>query len=339
MIDLIKKLCSLDGISGRENEVREYIISRISPYCDYRVDNLGNIIAFRKGKQPAKHRLMIDAHMDEVGLIATYIDSDGFVHFAKVGGIDSRVIIGKNVNIGKNKVPGVIGIVPVHLVDDGKLLDIPDDDNLCIDIGATDEEEAKKLVNIGDSISFDSDFFEFGDGFIKSKALDDRVGCAIMIKLIEETPEFDTWFVFSVQEEIGLRGAGAGAFSVAPEFAVALETTTASDISGVKGEKRVCSLGGGAVISFMDRHTIYPRDLFDIAFELADNKGIRVQTKTMVAGGNNAGAIHKSGEGVRTLAVSVPCRYLHSPSCVIKTEDIYETYKLCSELIKKFADD
>ena len=156
-----------------------------------------------------------------------------------------------------------------------------------------------------------------------------------MIKLMQQELEYDTYFVFNVQEEIGLRGASVSAYSVQPDIAFVLEATTASDIDGVSGAKRVCALGGGPVVSFMDRSTMYDRELYRKAFETAENTGIPCQTKSMVAGGNDSGAIHISGKGVRTLAVSVPCRYLHSPSCVIDLKDFENTYRLVRELIKK----
>ena len=339
MLDTIKALCALSGISGREDVVREYIISQIEGYAEYSTDPLGNLIVFKKGAQPAKKKVLVDAHMDEVGMIVTYITDDGYLKFAKVGGIDTRVMLGKNVFVGKNAVSGVVGIKPIHLTDSDKENDIPDVDELYIDIGADSAEQAQKYVSLGDSVWFDSDFTEFGEGMVKARALDDRVGCAIMIEMIKSEQPFDLWFSFTVQEEIGTRGAVTGTFNVKPDYAVAVETTTAADILGVDGEKRVCQLGKGAVVSFMDRGTIYPKALYDKAFEIAEKKGIKAQTKTMVAGGNDAAAIHKSGSGVRVITVSVPCRYLHSPSCVIKYDDAVESFKLVNSLVAELADD
>lgn len=338
MFDTVRELSSLYGISGRENEVKEYIIDQIKDYSEYSVDNLGNIIGFRKGKKTAKNKVMIDAHMDEVGFIVTYITDDGLLKFAKVGGINTKVFVGKTVKVGNDKIIGVIGIVPIHLTDREKERDIPEFEDLYIDIGATSREEAMKLVKPGDSVFFDSDYKEFGNGYIKGRALDDRVGCAILVELIREVPEYDFWFSFSTQEEIGTRGAAVSSFSIAPDYAVCIETTTASDIPGVEDEKRVCLLGSGAVVSFMDRSTVYNKDLFDTAFELAIKKNIKIQTKTVVAGGNDAGAIHKSRSGVKVLTVSVPCRYLHSPSCVIDSNDALESLKLVRVLAAEFAD-
>ena len=337
MLEMIKELCAFSGISGREGAVREYIIEKIKDYAEYSVDPLGNLLVFKKGKNPAKNKVMLDAHMDEVGLIVTAVTSEGYLRFAKVGGIDTRVIIGRPVKVGDKAVNGVIGIKPVHLVDKGAEADIPKADDLYIDIGAKNKEEAEKFVCLGDAVWFAGDFVEFGNGFIKSKALDDRVGCAILIEMIRSELEYDAWFSFSVQEEIGTRGAQTAAFTIAPDYAIVVETTTAADISGVKEEKKVCICGKGGVVSFMDRSTLYNRELFDKAFEIAKANGIACQPKTLVAGGNDAGAIHKSRGGVKVLTVSVPCRYLHSPSGVIKYSDVEESLKLIKAMAEEFA--
>ena len=337
MLSLIKELCMLSGISGREDSVRDFIIEKIKDFAEYSIDPLGNLLVFKKGKNPAKNKVMLDAHMDEVGMIVTAITSEGFLKFTKVGGINSKVIIGRSVKVGENAVNGVIGIKPVHLVDKDKEDAIPSADELYIDIGAADKEEAQSVVSLGDSVWFNSDFEEFGNGFVKAKALDDRAGCAILIEMIRSELEYDAWFSFSVQEEIGTRGAQTAAFNIAPDYAIVVETTTAADISGVKDDKRVCICGKGGTVSFMDRSTIYDKTLFNKAFEIAKEKDFLCQPKTVVAGGNDAGAIHKSRGGVKTLTVSVPCRYLHSPSCVIKYDDVEESLKLIKALAEDFA--
>ncbi len=337
MLEMMRELCTLSGISGRETAVREYIIDKIKNYAEYSVDPLGNLIVFKKGKNPSKNKVMLDAHIDEVGLIITAITSEGYLRFTKVGGIDTRVIIGRTVKVGENAVTGVIGIKPVHLVEKDAEKDIPKADDLYIDIGAKDKEEARKYVRLGDAAWFTGDFVEFGDGFVKAKALDDRAGCAILIEMIRSELEYDTWFSFSVQEEIGTRGAQTSAFTIAPDYAIVVETTTAADISGVKDEKRVCICGNGGAVSFMDRSTLYNKELFDKAFDVAEKNGIVCQPKTLVAGGNDAGAIHKSRGGVKVLTVSVPCRYLHSPSCVIKYSDAEESLKLVKAMAEEFA--
>ncbi len=341
VFDFAKELTSLCGISSREDDIRNYIIEKIKdePTCSYVVDNLGNLIVEKKGKNRAKNKIMLDAHMDEVGLIVCYITDDGYIKFHTVGGINEKVLLGRSVKV--NGLTGVIGIKPVHLTDKDKKKDIPSQDDLYIDIGASSKEEAEKFVELGDSVYFDSEWTEFGEKgeFIKAKALDDRFGCAMMLDMLLNEQEYDLVFSFSVQEEVGLRGAGAVTNRVKPDYAIVLECTTASDISGVENEKRVCSLSGGAVISFMDGSTVYLKDLYKKAMTIAKENSIKAQTKTMIAGGNNAGRIHSSANGVRCIALSLPCRYLHSPSCVINKSDVRDVKNMLKKLISEFAND
>ena len=334
MKELLKELCMINGVSGDESAVRESIIEKIKDYCDYRVDNLGNLICFCKGRKTSGKKVMIAAHMDEVGFIVMYIRSDGTLSFGEVGWIDPSVVIGRQVSVGKNHISGIVGSTAVHNLSKEQRESAPEMDSLYIDIGADSAEEAEKYVSLGDCVYFDSEFIEMGSR-IKSKAIDDRAGCAVMIRLIQEKPEYDTYFVFNVQEEIGLRGSRVSAFSVEPDFAIVLEATTASDIDGVNGGERVCSLGKGPVVGFMDRSTVYDREMYRLAFDTASELNIPCQTKTRIAGGNDSGAIHLTKCGVRTLAVSVPCRYLHSPSCVIEQQDFENTFVLVHELLKR----
>lgn len=338
MSDILRKLCSVGGVSGREEKVRDLIISEIEGYADYKIDALGNLLVHKKGKKPAKNKVMFDAHMDEVGMIVTYLSDDGTLKFSAVGGVDARVYLGRSVKVGDGGVSGVIGLKPIHMLSKEEELDMPKADEMYIDIGASSKEEAQKLVSPGDTVIFDSGLNEFGDGFLQGRALDDRVGCAVMISMIKNELEYDADFSFSVQEEIGTRGAAAAAFNLRPDYAVVLETTTAADIPGVENEKRVCALGEGAVVGFMDKGTIYDRDLYELAFRIAEENNIKIQTKTVVAGGNDAKAIHVSAGGVKTIAVSLPCRYLHSPSCVIKKSDADHVLRLACALLGELAD-
>ena len=336
MIDMIKKLSLLCGTSGRETKIKEFIISEIDGKCEWHEDALGNIIAFKKGKNRASHKVMLDAHTDEVGVIATYINSDGTVNFSAVGGIDTKVLLARQI-VFDNGTIGVVGIKPIHLSKGDEKTKIPDASSLYIDIGASSKEEAEKYVRIGDTGVFLSDFVEFGDNKIKGKALDDRVGCAVLLDMINSELPYDAYFSFSVQEEIGLRGATTAAYGIDPEYAVVLETTTAADLIDVPEHKKVCKLGEGAAVSFMDRSTLYNKELFDTAFRLAGEKGIRIQPKTVIAGGNNAGAIHKARAGIKTITVNTPCRYLHSPSCVCDKRDIESVRQLAEALLTEFA--
>lgn len=335
LINRLEELCILDGISGDENDVREYICRSIEGKCEYSIDPLGNVIAFKKGAQKPVRKLMISAHMDEVGLIVTYICSDGTLKFGTVGGIDPRVLFGRRVWVGKKRYLGVIGGTAVHNLSEKQRESSPDISDMVIDIGCSCKEEAEKLVSQGDSVVFDSKFLKFGDGMIKAKAIDDRAGCAIMIEMINAGVEYDTWFTFVVQEEVGLRGSTTAAYTVAPDAAIVLESTTAADIPSSTEEKRVCEVGKGPVVSYMDRHTIYDKELYRAAFEEAKRIDIPCQTKSVIAGGNDAGAIHISRGGVKTAAISLPCRYLHSPSCVIAADDMLNAYKLVKALAER----
>lgn len=339
MLDLLKELCLVDGTSGREEDVRDLIISKIEGKCDYHVDNMGNLICFKKGKSPAKNKVMLTAHMDEVGFIVTGITSGAYIKFATVGGIDSKVIAGRTVKFSQSEKPvcGVIGVKPVHLCSGDEHDAVPSVSNLVIDIGARSKEEAEKLVEIGDSAYFVHSPVEFGKNKLCSKAIDDRFGCAIMIEMINSELENDMYFCFLVQEEVGLRGASAAAFAVNPDYAIVLESTTAADVAGVSGADRVCTLGGGAVVSFMDRSTVYDRKLFKEAFALAKEKNIPIQTKTLVAGGNDAGAIHKANCGIKTITISLPCRYIHSATSVADTNDMKACFDLAVELSKEYC--
>ena len=333
---MLKELCLLNGTSGDESRVREYIIGKIKDFCEYEVDALGSVIAFKKGKKCPNKKVCLNAHMDEVGFIITDITDEGYLRFSTVGGIDQRVCLDRVVKI--NDVKGVIGDKALHQLKPEEEKVSPSFDKLLIDIGATSKEEAEEYVCIGDLAYFESEYYEFGDGFIKAKALDDRIGCMLLIKLIQSELEYDTWFCFNTQEEVGLRGAKCTSFQVQSDISVILEATTASDLDGVHGGNRVCCAGMGPVISFMDRRTVYDRELFRLAFETAKENSIPCQTKTAVAGGNDAGAIQTSGRGARVCAISLPCRYIHSAASVVKKEDIENTEKLIFKLLDKLYD-
>lgn len=337
MLDHLQKLCLINGISGREKAVRDYIIEEIKDKADYRVDPMGNLICFKKGKKTPKNKVMVTAHMDEVGFIVTYICDNGFLRFTNVGGVDSKVTCGRAVTVGEKEISGVVGQKAMHLCHDDEGMTCKSIDSLYIDIGASDKNEAEKYVSVGDSVYFKSDYVLFGKNKVKAKAIDDRFGCAVMLEMIESELEYDTYFAFLVQEEVGCRGAGAAVFSVRPDYAVVLEATTASDVAFVSAEDSVCVQGRGAVVSFMDRSTVYNPDLYKGAFETAKKKNIKIQPKTTVAGGNDAGTIHKSCEGVYTIAISLPCRYIHSGTCVADISDMKECYSLATALCEEYA--
>jgi len=335
MIKLLDKLTGLHGVSGNEDRVREYIASQIRPYADrIAIDSMGNLLAFKKGRGRAPLHIMLSAHMDEVGLIIKSIADNGMLYFGNVGGIDRRVIIGRRVLIGEKGVPGVVGIRAVHMMDKDERETVPKIEDMYIDIGAENKESAEKEVSIGDYAAFDSGFTHFGDGLIRAKAIDDRVGCAVLMTLIKDEYPCDITFAFTVQEEVGLRGAKVAAYRASPDIAIVIEGTTASDIPDVEGHKKVCELRRGAVIPFMDGATIYDRELFESITKTADENGIPWQTKRYISGGTDAGAIQRSGSGVKTAAISAPVRYLHSPNSVAAIEDIDAVLKIAGAFIK-----
>ncbi|MBR3803547.1 MAG: M42 family peptidase [Clostridia bacterium] len=336
MLEMIKELSLIGGPSGREENVRNYIISKLPSSVEYSVDAMGNLLVFVNGKKPAKNKVMLAAHMDEVGMIVTYITDDGLLKFSNVGGIETAALLGKRVKVGESEISGVIGVVPIHLRRGDDELKMPEKDALYIDVGADKKEQLESLVSLGDKIVFDSDCVEFGS-MLKGKALDDRAGCAVMLDMIIGGVEYDTWFAFTVQEEVGCRGAFAAAYNIKPDYAVVIETTTAADISGVSGEKQVCKLGEGAVIPFMDGASVYNLDLYKLAGRLAEEKGFKMQTKTVIAGGNDARAISNSTGGVKTLTVSFATRYLHSASCVISKDDVSQMSLAVKSISEEFA--
>ena len=333
----LKELCTLCGTSGREHAVRAYILQKLAdagiPQDCITVDRCGNVLVRKKGASAAKRSIMFSAHMDEVALMVTYIYDDGTLAFDTVGGILAAAVIGRQVQVGKNCIPGVIGCKPVHLLSKDERTKPADMHSLFCDIGTASKAETEALVKPGDIISFCGDPQEFGSGSLMSKAIDDRFGCEILLELLRRDLPYDTSFAFVVQEEVGLRGAGVAAAQLDPDIAVVFEATTAADLPGSEGAARCCELGRGAVISYMDGRTVYDKELYDLAVRICEENSIPWQTKTKIAGGNDAGAIQSAGRGARVLAVSVPCRYLHAPLSVIRFSDAEACEKLADALV------
>ena len=336
MLETLLRLCETPAVSGREEALRALIESQVKDYADCRVDALGNLIVHKQGAQRAAKKVLLDAHMDEVGLIVTGANDDGTLTFATVGGIDVSVLMARRV-VSYSGVYGVTLAKPVHLLDADERKKLPKKDTLVIDIGAKDREEALRIVPPGEVFAFDSEPVRFGDNRLKARAIDDRAGCAVLLQLIKTPQPYDLTFSFSVQEEVGLRGARTAAYGEAPDAALVLEATTAADLPGAEGAQRVCCLGGGPAVSFLDSATLYERGLYRAAFDAAQRIGVPCQPKTAATGGNDAGAIHTARGGVRTLALSLPCRYLHSACCVIDCSDLEATAALAAELAAQLA--
>lgn len=335
---LLADLCAIDGVSGHEKAVRDYILAHLnesSAPMEVHTDNMGNVIVHLIGKEKANKIVQLDAHMDEVGFIITGIGEDGFLRFDTIGGIDSRVLFGHRVRIGAQK--GVIGGKAGHQCSADETKKVPSADSLRIDIGADSKEEAEKLVKIGDCGTFDNELIWIGEDHFLGKAVDDRVGCMLLLELAQKQPSRDLWLSFSVQEEIGLRGAGVATEAIRPDYAVAIDATTAADVAGNSPDQSVCFVGQGAVVSFADRATLYDPELYQRIRKMADEKGIPTQTKTTVAGGNNAGAMQGRHTGVHMTAVSLPCRYIHSSACMGKIQDVDAMYNLLEMLAEELT--
>lgn len=338
MTDLVLSLCAIDAPSSFEDALRAHIKQSAAPFADsMRTDSMGNLIVFKRGQKSTGNKLMLCAHMDEVGLLIRAITEDGYLKFHTLGGIDRRVLIGKRVLVGPERLPGVIGIKAYHLGGREEAKQTPKLNALYIDIGAGGKEEAAALVSLGDYAVFDSKPTTFGDGFIRAKALDDRIGCALLLSLLQEPLPLDCHFVFTVQEEIGTRGAFGAAFSLRPEIALVLEGTTAADLPDAKPHKRVCIPGDGPVVPYMDGSTIYDPRLFALLRDLAKEKNIPWQTKHAVAGGTDAGAIQRSRAGVRVAGISAAVRYLHTSAGVACVQDIEHMRALALAFMQAIA--
>ena len=338
MLNTVKTLCTLSGVSSWEDEVRSYVAERVRPCADeMRTDALGSLIAFKKGKKHTGNKLMLCAHMDEVGVMVRSITDEGFLKFGCVGGIDRRVLLGKRVAVGPGRVDGVIGLKPCHLLSEGEENSAPKLDDFYIDIGAKDKKAAQSRVSLGDVGVFVSDCVEFGNGLLKAKAIDDRVGCAVMVRLLERDLPMDCTFAFTAQEEVGTRGAFGAAFSVTPEIALILEGTTAADSPAMEPHRQVCAPGKGPVIPFMDNGTIYDRTLFERLRALAEKNGIPWQTKHYISGGTDARTVQRTKAGVRVCALAAAVRYLHAPSSVASIQDMDDMLRLAGLFIDSIA--
>ena len=331
----MKELTQLNGVSGCEGEVRDFIMQKIAMYADdIKIDTMGNLIALKKGTGETTKKILFCAHMDEVGFILSKIDDDGYLKFKSVGGIDERILLSKRVTVGKNKIPGVIGIKAVHLRTPDERKVVIKQKEMYIDIGAKDKEDAEKKVQLGDYISFDSSFDEIGGGKMKSKAIDDRAGCAILIECMKKEYVNDIYFCFTTQEETGVKGASIVAHRLRPDVAFVVEATTASDVPFLQEHEYSTSLSKGPVLTVMDRGSISDKTLNKYIMDLAKENNIPYQLKQSIAGGNDARSLQVAGGSCATAVISLPCRYIHSPVCVAHVGD----FENMSALVKLAAE-
>ncbi len=327
MKDLLGRLSEAGGPSGHEDAVRNIIAKEIEGFVDeMRVDALGNLIA-RKGRGPK--RIMFAAHMDEVGVIATYIDDKGFIRFSNIGGVTPFTLLGERVVFGNGTI-GVFGVEKLDNIKDIKM------EHLYIDIGTSSKEETEKLVRIGDFASYLREFRDLGKR-VAGKALDDRAGCAVMIEALKRLgdPGAEVYFVFTVQEEVGLRGAKTSAYGVNPDIAVAIDVTATGDTPN--GMKMAVELGKGAAIKVKDMSIMVHPMVKRILTEAAEEDGIPYQYEVLESGGTDSGAIHLTREGVPSGVISIPCRYIHTPSEMIDMGDFESAVRLLLSSVKKIA--
>jgi len=342
MIEVLEKLSNTNGVTGREGEVRDLMKSFLKPYVDeIREDKLGNLIALKKGKTDAP-TVMLAAHMDEVGLMVKNIKKKGFLQFAKIGGIDDRVILAQKVIVHTDRgpLPGVIGSKPVHIQREEEKKKVIDSDKLFIDIGSRDKEEAEKMgVQVGDVVSFDTKFARIGNGVVLGKAFDDRVGCTVMVEILRRLKKVDSnvYAVGTIQEEVGLRGATIAAFQVASDIGIALDSTIAGDIPGVAEGEATAKMGDGPVLTVADAGLIVHPKVLRLFVDSAKENNIPYQLETGIRGATDAARIALSREGVPSGVISVPARYIHSPAGIIDIDDVEKAVQLALAVIENVS--
>ncbi len=335
----MRRLSEAPGVSGHEGGIRAELRTILAGHIDrMETDTIGNLFAYaRTGGDRERPRVMIAAHMDEVGFLVTGVDKEGMVHFANVGGVDAKVIPAKVVRIGAAGLPGVIGTKAVHLQEPDERTKPFDPKKLVIDIGARSKEEALKLVKLGDQVTWEIEYGPFGDGLVKGKSLDDRIGCAVLVEVLKASYDIPVVGVFTVQEEIGTRGAAVSANAIMPDIGICLEGTVCADIPGTDEEGQTTRIGKGPAISVMDAGTIHHPALVKQLTAVAEREGIPYQFREGTRGGNDAGRMSLAGSGAMACAVSVPCRYIHSPVAVASPADFDNAVRLVRAFLESIG--
>ncbi len=343
-VNLLEQLSNAFGPSNFEDDVRELISRTIKPWVkEIRVDALGNLIAFRPGKN--SKRLMLDAHTDEIGIMVRHIDSRGFLRFATIGGWDDRMFPGHRVTFKSRNgsfYHGIIGMTPPHVLPPAQREKAIAAEDYFVDIGVNSAEEAVELgASVGDPGTLAYPFQKLRDDIYVGKAFDDRVGCLTVIGLLKALAEgeiktdLDVYANFATSEEVGLRGAGPAAFGIDPHVAVAFEGTIGSDFPGVPEEKRPCSQRKGPVITIADKSVLVPRRMVDLMTDCARETNVPYQFKMPIYGGTNAGAIHGTRAGVLAGCIATPCRYIHSPNTTLYWPDFEQTLTLAKRVVER----
>jgi endoglucanase len=334
---LLKRLSEASGASGDEGEVRSLLKEELSLHVEeVTTDALGNL--YLKKGLGRKPRVMVAAHMDEVGLMVVGYEKSGLLRVVKVGSIDDRVLASKVVSIGKDRIAGVIGAKAVHLQKPDERTKAIDINNLYIDLGVRSQEEAEKLVKIGDYATFTAKVREAGDNCLIGKAFDNRAGCAVLAELLKEEFDLELNAVFTVQEEVGLRGAGVAAYSIHPDVALVIETTAAADVVGSKEAAYVTKLGDGPALTLMDSTYMAPQQILDLVAETAEKLAIPYQFRRLTTAGTDAGIISQTHAGILSAVISIPCRYIHSPASIINLDDWQNTLRLARGILNAIAE-
>ena len=336
-LKLLEKLCNVIAISGDESEVRKIVLQEIKPYADeVKVDALGNVLAMKNGRGRKRPRVMLDAHMDEVGFMIVDEEGEGIYRFETVGGIDPRHLVGKQVYVGRERTPGVIGAKPVHLMNADEYTRKVPLDALRIDIGLSGR------AKVGERAGFATRFRRVGSSIL-SKAIDDRIGVATVIELLKHSPSnIDLCAAFSVQEEIGLRGAKVAAQYFNPDLAIAIDSTPANDLPLHDGSENMSyntKLGLGPAIYVADGSTLHDPRLVRFLSETAEAEKIPYQIRQPGGGGTDSGAIQRSLAGIPTVSISVPHRYTHSPVSIARVDDWKHTLQLLHAALKRITPD
>jgi putative aminopeptidase FrvX len=338
--ELLKELSEAVGVSGREDAVRQIIYQQVRPHVDeIKVDALGNMITLKQGQGRDRLKVMVAAHMDEIGLMITGHEGSGGLNFRTVGGILDQTLAGKRVQVGSERVPGVIGLKPIHLTQGDESKKVVKKDSLVIDVGVSSEEAAKGVAKIGDLATFLTPFDDLGPTFL-GKAFDDRAGCAALIELVRGEPfSFDLYAVFTVQEEVGLRGARVAAYAIEPDAAFVLDCTPANDMPKKQDLSPNTLLGRGPAIYIMGGRTFSDRRLVELLTQAGDEDGIPYQIRQPGGGGTDAGSIQLARGGVPVVSVSVPGRYIHSPAAIISRDDFENTPRLVRAALSRLTRD
>jgi endoglucanase len=340
LAETLEKLSNACGVAGREEEVRNLMKTFLKPYVDeVREDKLGNVIGVKKGKKNTP-KVMLAAHMDEIGLLVKTISKDGYLQFTKIGGIDDRILLAQKVIVYTEKGPlhGIIGSKPPHIQKEEERKKVLTYDELFIDIGAENEEQAKKMgVKIGDPVGFDIKFAKVGNDIVIGKAFDDRVGCAVMVEAMKtlEKTECTVYAVGTVQEEVGLRGATTAAFGIYPDIGIALDVTVAGDVPGVKEVEAPIKLRKGPSIEVADMGLITHPKVLRLLIDAAEENKIPYQLETGLPGSTDAARISLTREGVPSGVISVPTRYIHSPASLLSLKDAEYAVKLTVASLQK----